>query len=67
MTDRLVTGAIAVLTVAALWNGFHAVSHVVDHDQASTAALGTVVVVLLVAATAALVVLVRLRRTTDRA
>lgn len=53
---------VPVLTVAALWNGFHTVSHVVDHDEASSPALGTAVVVLLVGATVVLVALMRLPR-----
>lgn len=54
---------VPVLSVAALWNGFHAVSHIVDHDEASTATLGTGVVILLVGATAVLAVLLRLQQT----
>jgi hypothetical protein len=55
------------LTLAALWNGLHAVSHLVDAGDAHPSAVGPVEAVLLVAATALLGGLARAsyRRTHD--
>jgi hypothetical protein len=46
---------VPILAVAALWNGLHTVSHVVDHGQARTEALGTAEAILLALATGVLV------------
>lgn len=54
------------LALAAVWNGLHASSHLVDVDHAHPHAVGPLEAVALVAATALLVVLTRLSTKEDR-
>jgi len=53
-----------VLAVAALWNGLHTVSHVVDLGDAGSTTVAVVEVVLLAGATAVLIALARSARPT---
>jgi hypothetical protein len=53
---RLVTWRVPVLALAVLWNGFHAVSHIADVEQAASRAVGIVDAVLLVVLTGLLAV-----------
>ena len=54
-----------VLAVAALWNGLHAISHIVDLGDAASLTLAVTEAVLLVVATVLLAVLARGLHTTE--
>jgi len=48
------------LTLAAIWNGYHGISHIVDVDDAHPHALGPTIAIALAVVTAVLAVLARL-------
>src|SRR5436190_16270672 len=54
---RMTAWRTPVLALAAIWNGFHAVAHVVDVDRASTKAIGVHTAIELVMITVALAAL----------
>jgi hypothetical protein len=61
---RIPTWRTPVLTITALWNGFHAVNHIIDSGKSHPAAVGPIEAALLVASTLLLAYLARTSRKT---
>lgn len=55
----------AVLTITAVWNGLHAVNHIIDSGKSHPAAVGPIEAVLLVASTLLLAFLARASATLE--
>jgi hypothetical protein len=59
---RVVSWRFPMLALAAIWNGFHAISHIVDLDRGSSREVGVTALIELLVVTAVLAVMTWLNR-----